>query len=188
MDANVIFSMHDKYRYSGELLNKIEKFADRCNHSAIKFKSEHADNLADLLASDVMICSFSSFIVYHYFMKKPSIHILPVDPKKFFVNMPTIRKNRLNSLWRRNSSNLWMYPFSENGGLVPETGDELIADLHTALENPDYGLDRADEFIARRIHQANGKTSQRIVNDLMEWVGLERCKCYSPGYCERYGL
>ena len=169
--ANVIFSLHDKYRYIPGMLSKIESWSARCNQSFIKYKSEHADNLADLVASDVMICSFSSFIVWHYFTGKPSLHILPFDPKKIFVNMPTIKKKQIRSLWRRNSSNLWMYPFSEHGGVVPQDGDELIRDLNTALENPAYGRENAEQFIRNRIVQADGNTSQRIVTDMKAWAG-----------------
>jgi hypothetical protein len=169
-EANIIFSLHDKHRYNPTLLEKIEKHAARCQRSFIKYKSENADNLADLIASDVMICSFSSFIVFHYFTGKPSIHILPVDRSKPFVNMPTIKRQRIRSLWRRNSSNLWMYPFSENGGVVPESGSALIEDLQTALSDPSYGRKNADRFIQERICLPDGNTCQRIISDLKEWT------------------
>jgi len=170
LDANIIFSLHDKYRYSAAFISKIENYAGRCSHSFIKYKSEHVDNLADLIASDVMICNFSSFIVFHYFTGKPSIHILPVDSSKAFVSMPTIKKKQISSLWRRNNKNLWIYPFSENGGLVPEDGKALIEDLQLALSNPAYGKNNADRFIQDRIHLPNGQTCQRIISDLKDWV------------------
>ncbi len=170
LDANIIFSLHDKYRYSAAFISKIENYAARCSHSFIKYKSEHVDNLADLIASDVMICNFSSFIVFHYFTGKPSIHILPVDSRKAFINMPTIKRKQISSLWRRNNKNLWIYPFSENGGLVPEDGKALIEDLQLALSNPAYGKDNADRFIRDRIHLPNGHTCQRIISELKDWV------------------
>jgi hypothetical protein len=170
MDANLVFSMHDRYRYNPVLINKIEKYASQCNQSFIKYKSEHVDNLADLIASDVMICSFSSFIVFHYFTGKPSIHILPVDDKKAFVSMPAIKKKQITHLWRRNNDNLWMYPFSENGGLVPDNGNTLIQDLQRSLVDPNYGKNNADQFIQNRIHKPDGNTCQRILSDMKTWI------------------
>ena len=172
LDANIIFSLHDRYRYSPELIEKIERHAKQCRNAAIKFKSEHADNLADLVASDVMICSFSSFIIFHYFTGKPSIHILPVDSKKTFISMPTIKRKRLKPLWRLNSDNLWMYPFSDNGGLVPKSRETLINDLNTALLDSSYGKNNADRFIQNRFYGVDGNTCQRIISDLKEWVYL----------------
>ncbi len=170
MDANIIFSLHDKYRYTSEFICKIEKYASRCQNSFIKYKSSHLDNLADLVASDVMICSFSSFITFHYFTGKPSIHILPVNPEKAFVRLPTIKRKRVSTLWRKNNKSLWMYPFSENGGVVPKNGEELIKDLKIALLNTNYGKENADNFIKNRIHLPNGKTCTRIISDLKNWI------------------
>jgi hypothetical protein len=170
MEANLIISMHDRYRYNPVLIEKIEKYANKCSRSFIKYKSEHVDNLADLVASDVMICSFSSFIVFHYFTGKPSIHILPVDEKKAFIRMPAIKNKKVANLWRRNSDNLWMYPFSENGGLVPENGKALVQNLEQALIDQNYGKSNADQFITNRIHMPDGNTCHRMLSDMKAWV------------------
>ena len=170
LDANVIFSLHDRYRYTAALVEKIERHAGRCQNAFIKYKSDHADNLADLIASDVMICSFSSFIIFHYFTGKPSIHILPVDRNKTLINMPTIKKKRIRPLWRLNSDNLWMYPFSDNGGLVPENSNALLNDLKRALSDSSYGRNNAERFISNRFHLADGNTCQRIISDLKDWI------------------
>lgn len=169
-DANLIFSMHDKFRYAPELIERIESCARRYPRSFIKYKNEHADNLADLVVSDVMICNFSSFIVFHYFTGKPSIHIRPVDSRKWFVDLPTMRGGRLSSVLRRNNDRLWIYPFEDNGGSLPRDGAELVADLARSLEDESYCRDRARAFIADKIFQADGTTCERIVADLKRWA------------------
>ncbi|MDH3632697.1 MAG: hypothetical protein OER98_16370 [Gammaproteobacteria bacterium] len=169
-DANIIFSLHDKFRYQPELIEKIEYYASRYPRSFIKYKNEHADNLADLVVSDVMICNFSSFIVFHYFMGKPSIHIKPVDTKKWFVGLPTMRKDSVQSVLRRNNEKLWLYPFEDNGGCLPRNKDELIADLSRSLEDSSYCVDRAQRFIGDKIYQPDGQTCQRIITDVKEWA------------------
>ncbi len=63
-----------------------------------------------------------------------------------------------------------MYPFSENGGVVPKNGEELIKDLKIALLNTNYGKENADNFIKNRVHLPNGKTCTRIISDLKNWI------------------
>ena len=171
-DANLVFSLHDRYRYHPDLLQRIERWAGRYPRSCIKFKSEHADNLADLVISDVMICNFSSFIVFHYFTGKPSIHILPIDRKKRFVWMPTLRKGHVGSVFRFNNDKLWIYPFEDNGGTMPLDADGLVEELALSLADDNRGADRAADFLARRIHQPDGATCARIIADLKQWVDV----------------
>ena len=169
-NANIIFSMHDKFRYHPELIDKVEAYAKRYPYSYIKYKNEHADNLADLVVSDVMICNFSSFIVFHYFMQKPSIHIQPVDMKKRFVGLPTMKGGGLRSIFRRNNDRLWLYPFSDNGGTLPLSKDELIADVSRSLTDSSYCRDHAQDFIADKIYQPDGNTCERIISEIKEWA------------------
>lgn len=168
--ANIIFSLHDKFRYQPELIEKVESCARSYPRSFVKYKNEHADNLADLVVSDVMICNFSSFIVFHYFMGKPSIHIQPVDTGKWFVGLPTMRGGGLRSVFRRNNDKLWLYPFSDNGGSLPLSGDELISDLNRSLEDSDYCNERARAFIADKVFLPDGNTCARIIADIKDWV------------------
>ncbi len=169
-DANIIFSLHDKFRYQPELLARIEACAERYPHSFIKYKNEHADNLADLVVSDLMICNFSSFIVFHYLMDKPSIHIQPVDTSRKFVELPTIRKGRVRSILRRNNENLWIYPFDDNGGCMPLDRQELMADISRSLEDENYCNDRAKRFIADKVYRPDGQTCARIIADIKTWA------------------
>ena len=169
-DANLIFSLHDKFRYQPELIDRIEAYAGRYPHSFIKYKNEHADNLADLVVSDVMICNFSSFIVFHYFMNKPSIHIQPVDMKKWFVDLPTMRHGEVQSVLRRNNDSLWIYPFDDCGGSLPKDQRELISDLDRSLEDSSYRTERARRFIENMIYRPDGDTCARIIRDVKNWA------------------
>lgn len=169
-DANIIFSLHDKFRYDPALIGKIESYAKGYPGSFIKYKNEHADNLADLIVSDVMICNFSSFIVFHYFTGKPSIHIQPIDMKKLFVGLPTLKKGGLRSVFRRNNDKLWIYPFENCGGSLPLNQESLIADLSRSLEDSSYCSENAQRFISDKIYKPDGQTCNRIVSDLKDWV------------------
>lgn len=169
-DANLIFSLHDRFRYQPEMIGKIEHYAKSYPRSFIKYKNEHADNLADLVVSDVMICNFSSFIVFHYFMKKPSIHIQPVDMKKWFVGLPTMKGGGIGSVFRRNNHKLWIYPFDDNGGCLPLNQSELIADLKRSLDDSSYCADKAQRFISEKIYNPDGRTSERIIYDIKNWA------------------
>jgi hypothetical protein len=169
-EANVIFSLHDRYRFAPELIARMESWAARYPRSFIKYKNERADNLADLVTSDVMICNFSSFIFFHYFVNRPSIHIKPVDTSKRFVTLPTIKGGGLRSVFRLNR-NVWLYPFEDNGGCMPSSRDELVADLSRSLEDPGYCAERARKFIADKIFEPDGNTRARIIEDLKHWVG-----------------
>ena len=169
-DANIIFSMHDRFRYQPGLIEKVEHYANLYPRSHIKYKNQHADNLADLVVSDVMICNFSSFIVFHYFMNKPSIHIQPVDTNKMFIGLPTMKGGGVRMIFRRNNHRLWIYPFTDNGGSLPLDGESLVSDLSKSLEDSSYCLDNAKRFIDERIYLPNGKTCERIVSDLKQWV------------------
>jgi hypothetical protein len=170
-EANLIFSLHDRYRYSPELTDKIKSHADSYSRSFIKFKNEHSDNLADLVISDVMICNFSSFIVWHYFMNKPSIHVKPVDTDKLFLSLPTRKHGKLRNMFRINNDRLWLYSFDDNGGVMPADGQELIEDLKQGLSDPSYGSISAMKFISEKIYQPDGNTSKRIISDLKNWLG-----------------
>jgi len=169
-DANIIFSLHDRFRFAPELMQRIESWAERFPRSFIKYKNEHADNLADLVASDVMICNFSSFIFFHYFMNRPSIHIKPVDTNKRFVRLPTMRGGGIGSVFRLNR-NVWLYPFEDNGGCMPLSKQALVTDLSRSLEDPGYCADRARAFIADKIFRPDGGTCARIIEDLKNWAG-----------------
>jgi len=168
-DANIIFSMHDKYRYTPELIGKVENWAKRYPRSFIKYKNEHADNLADLVISDVMICNFSSFIVFHYFMDKPSIHIQPFDTSRKFIGLPTMKGGGIGSVIRRNNHKLWLYPFNDNGGSLPQTQEALIDDVSRSLADDSYCRDQAKRFINEKIYQPDGATCKRIIADIKNW-------------------
>jgi hypothetical protein len=90
--------------------------------------------------------------------------------KKTFISMPAIKKKQITQLWRRNNDNLWMYPFSENGGLVPDNGKTLIQDFQRFLVDPNYGENNADQFIQNRIHRPDVNTCQRILSDVKTWI------------------
>jgi hypothetical protein len=169
-DANIIFSMHDRFRFNDGFVQKIEYYAARYPRSFVKFKNEHADNLADLVVSDVMICNFSSFIVFHYFTGKPSIHIQPVDDSKWFIGLPTLKGGRIRGNLRLNTRRLWLYPFQDNGGLLPLTQQQLADDLSRSLEDPTFGQQQAQQFIADKIHNPDGATCNRIIRDLKDWI------------------
>lgn len=171
-EANIIFSMHDRFRYQPDFVRKIEKYATRYPRTFLKFKNEHADNLADIVVSDVMICNFSSFIVFHYFTGKPSIHIQPVDTSKWLVGLPTIRGGRIRANFRLNSERLWLYPFHENGGLLPLNRQEFASDLSQSLQDPAFGQQQAKTFISEKIYKPDGNTCDRIIRDLKNWITL----------------
>jgi hypothetical protein len=117
-----------------------------------------------------MICNFSSFIVFHYFTGKPSIHIQPVDDSKWFIGLPTLKGGRIRGNFRLNTSRLWLYPFRDNGGLLPLTQQQLADDLSRSLEDPTFGQQQAQQFIADKIQNPDGATCNRIIRDLKDWI------------------
>lgn len=167
-NANIIFSLHDKYRFHENILAQIDYFSGQYENTFVKFKNEHPDNLADLTVSDVMICNFSSFIVFHYFTGKPSIHIQPVDTSKFLLKLPKLKKNKPSFIWRRNSKT-WLYSFKDNGGVMPTSSENLIELLNEALNSPNLGIGQAEKFISSKIEKPDGNSCYRMIQELKEW-------------------
>ncbi len=83
----VLLCMHDRCEYEAAALDRVGQVLRDCPNVVLRHKSEHPDNLADILAADVMISNYSSLLGFFYVTGKPSIHL---DPRNSDGTMPDI--------------------------------------------------------------------------------------------------
>ena len=140
---NLIVRMHDKFRYSNDYLEHLERLIENYDHVMFKFKNQDRDNLLDILVSDVMVSNFSSILNQFYFTEKPSIHIYP----------------GVKHIWK-------LDPERNNGGLLVYSFEELKKAIKMATENPDCCKEKSRAFNKENITNVNGRTCERIEREL----------------------
>lgn len=179
--GRTILRMHDRRRYRGDVIRKVEQLAQRCGETlALKWKDTSPDSLGDLLGSDVCISNYSSILNGYYFTQKPSIHIDPHDASatqqrtyKMFLGRPFARRvQRPDQLWKLDPD--------QHGGLRARSFDELLAHIDTALGAPDCCAERSRSFIERYVRQADGSSCARTASFLRRWLHVPEPAVVAP--------
>lgn len=168
--ANVLLRLHDRHRYEADYLAAVTALADRHPHVELKFKSDSPDSLVDVLASDVMISNYSSFLNAFYYTRRPSIHIDPVTGATGshvtrFWKRGKLRTRKVSDPW-----STWKLGPDDIGGLRVRSFDELLEAVATAVRDPQCCQERTEAFLARHITEEGGETRKGIAEYLLQWV------------------
>ncbi len=159
--ANVLFCLHDRWRYERPYLEALTREAGRFAHVELKFKNERPDNLADLVVADAMMSNLSSFVTCFYYSGRPSIHLCPPPGAR-------VRFSRLTRFGLRarpaESAPEWMNQPEDNGGLTVHDIDGALRAVDRAFTEPDCCRARAAAWLDGHIHGRDGRTSQRMVD------------------------
>ena len=167
-DANVLFCLHDRWRYETAYLAALHREAAGFPHVELKHKNERPDNLADLVVADVMMSNLSSFVTFFYHTGRPSIHLCPPAGKP-------VRFSRLGRFGLRartaEAAPAWMNAPDDNGGLTVFDAAGALAAVDRAFAEPGCCAERSREWLAAHIHAADGKTSDRMVQVIEALAG-----------------
>lgn len=166
-DANIIFCLHERKRYSSAIRRRFEAIAARWPNMELKYKDERPDNLADLLVSDVMVSNYSSFITPFYLLARPAIHIRPVarNQSAFEFSMLTFA-----GLWGRTASpnkEAYMMDLDDTGGPIVENADDAIAAVLNALDHPDECRATTAAWLDRHLYRPEGGAAVRLFNQIV---------------------
>ncbi len=169
-DANVILRLHDSYRFDKEYVRFLEELSEKHPSVMLKFKDKNPDNLADLMASDILITNFSSIANLFYATLRPTIHIYPVksEDEEFYWRQSTVvgvRGKKIDSV-----KYIWKLPPEENGGLLAEDFSMLIEQLEQAFEDPTCCREKSQQFLDKYMLGADGKNCERIWQAIQDQV------------------
>jgi hypothetical protein len=167
---NCLLCLHDKKRYESKYLSRLLSVTRPFDNLQIKFKSEHQDNLADLVAADIMISNLSSFITFFYFSGRPSIHLLPSTDHLDALRYAQYMNGKLSFRKLQTGEPIWMNDPNDNGGLTAHSVAEIKYCLNRAIADPRCCLDRSRRWIKRHVHRPDGQTAHRFYNMLLEFV------------------
>jgi hypothetical protein len=169
--ANLIFRLHDSYRYERQYRLMLEDVAARFDNVVLKFKDEHPDNYLDLQVADVLLTNFSSIANLFYATGRPTVHIYPVQSadEEFLWRRYTIAGLRKERVER--ARYIWKLPPEENGGLLARSFDDVLEMTDRSLEDASCCTDRAREFVDEHMMGADGRACERAWNVLTELVG-----------------
>ena len=155
--ANLLICLHDRHRYPAPLLAQLAAGEPGCE---LRFKSDHPDNLGDLLVADVMISNLSSFLTYFYVLGRPTVHIVP-DPAA-----PIERVAMLFSRFRLRrqvpADTAWMIDPADTGGPCARDALATIAATLAALDNPAPGAAAAKAWLKRHVPMLDECAPARI--------------------------
>ena len=187
--ADIILCLHETHRYDPDLLAGIKAIAREAGNVEIREKKLHPDNLADLVASDVMVSNLSSFITYKYVMGDPTVHLCPTTPGRNSISLAIHRKGRLRSRSLEKNEAVWMTRPGDNGGLTTYDIWQTRMAVRTGLENADCCKKRAADWLERHVYGIDGHTTDRFVEALREFCArpLQRPP-KSPLYTARRSL
>lgn len=157
--ANLLICLHDRHRYPAPLLAELEAVATQPD-CELRFKSDHPDNLSDLLMADVMVSNLSSFLTYFYVLRRPAIHIVP-DPAAR-LDRVTMLFSRFRLQRRVRSDAAWMIDPADTGGPRASDPHAAIAATLAALDDPAPGAAAAGRWLERHIPRLDGRASARI--------------------------
>lgn len=166
--ANLIFRLHDSYRYDRSYVRFIRSLAAASPHVRLRFKDTHPDNLMDLQVADVLLTNYSSIANLFYATRRPTVHIYPVrsDDEAFMWRRLTVLGVMKTKV--KGARFIWKLDPEEHGGLMARSFAETLAALDTALDDPDCCREAADDFLARHMHGADGFAGARVLSSLRE--------------------
>jgi hypothetical protein len=171
LGANVIFRLHDSFRYEKKDLNSLKNISKTHQNVLIKFKDHAPDNILDMQVADVLITNFSSIANLYYGTRRPTIHIYPVaDADQEFMWR---RYTPIGPLKKKIASvkYIWKLPPEENGGFLAHSFPDLLGQIGEALDDPDCCRDKTEAFLKKHMLGADGGNCRRIwevLNDFIE--------------------
>jgi hypothetical protein len=157
--ANVLFCLHDRWRYEPAYLEALGREAARFPEVELKHKDERPDNLADLLVADAWVSNLSSFVTFFYHLGKPSVHLCPRPGAE--VRYSRVTRFGLRAR-RADRETEWMNQPEDNGGLTACDAEEAEARIEQALTEPDCCRVRARDWLARHVARSDGQASRRL--------------------------
>ena len=151
--------------YAPSLVSGLEALVGVASHAELRFKSEHPDNLPDLLVADVMVSNLSSFLAYHYVSGRPAIHIVPRRDKP--VERVAMLLSRFRVRRTVKADEAWMIDPSDTGGVRVSCTEDTLHAVNAALDDPRPGAEAAAAWLARHIPRQDGNAAQRIKDLLL---------------------
>jgi hypothetical protein len=166
--ANLIFRLHDSFRYEKGYVRFIRTLAAASPHVRLRFKDTHPDNIMDLQVADVLLTNYSSIANLFYATRRPTVHLYPVrsDDEAFMWRKFTalgITKTKV-----KDARFVWKLDPEDHGGLMARSFDETLAALDAAIDNPGCCQEAADDFLARHMHGADGRSGARALASLRQ--------------------
>ncbi len=169
--ANLLICMHDRQRYDPNFLTSVAALADAHPFVEIRFKDEHPDNMTDLLVADVMVSNLSSFLAYHYLLRRPSVHILPAPADTIRIERMVMLLSRIRVRGWFRSEAAWMLAPSDTGGVVVIDSEEAAAAVESALDDPSSGVAATGRWLDRHIARIDGRAAARFKAYLEQLCG-----------------
>jgi hypothetical protein len=167
--ANLLVCLHDRKRYDPEFVQAIMRLQAEHAFMEVRFKDEHPDNLSDLLVADVMVSNLSSFLAYYYVLGGPAVHILPVDRATGLIERRIMVFSRFRLRAWKGTRAAWMLDPRDIGGPAAADGDEAIAAVTAALNDPALGAADAASWLERHVVEMDGHTARRFKEQLVQF-------------------
>ena len=164
-NANLLVCLHDRHRYEPSFVSGLEGLVGAASHAELRFKSEHPDNLSDLLVADVMVSNLSSFLAYHYVSGRPAIHIVPRRDKP--VERVAMLLSRFRVRRKVKANEAWMIDPADTGGVRVSCTEDTLHAVNAALDDPRPSAEAAAAWLARHVPRLEENAAQRIKNLLI---------------------
>jgi hypothetical protein len=158
--ANLLVCLHERQRYDIGFITALEGAVAGEPDCEVRFKSDHPDNLSDLLVADVMVGNLSSFLAYFYVLGRPAIHIVPPTAKT--VERVTMLFSRFRITRRLSQDKAWMIDPTDTGGIRVEDAESAARAVSIALEDGHDGGLGATEWLARHVPMLDVDGPQRV--------------------------
>jgi len=168
--ADIILCLHNAHRYTSSFLKGIRDIADKVGGIEIREKDKHPDNLADLIASDVMVSNLSSFITYEYVLGAPTVHICPTTPGKRSIAMAVHRHGHLKARVAHYGESLWMTSPEDNGGITAFDIFQTEEAIMKGLKDPSCCTTSSHDWLTKHVDGIDGHTCERFANALREFA------------------
>jgi hypothetical protein len=169
LNGQVLLCLHYRGFYDPAALERLYTLVRERENIFLRHKDQHPDNLADLLAADLMISNYSSFLGFFYVTGKPAIHL---DPKNADGSMPQVAsymtgKREMHTI---SEQDVWLDSFDHHGGLAVKTPTELVQVISTALADPTCCRERSRQFLEEHVVGLDGNTGRRMVQEILAWL------------------
>ncbi|MBL4684374.1 MAG: CDP-glycerol glycerophosphotransferase family protein [Nannocystaceae bacterium] len=161
LGANTVIRMHDTFRYSDEQRAKLAALSRKHSGVVFKYKDEAPDNFIDLQIADVLVTNFSSIANLFYATRRPTVHVNPALGADSELVWRTRTGGKLVE-HRGTTRELWKMPPQENGGLLANSFDELLAQVEQALTDPKCCESQAQTFLDKHMLGGDGGNCARI--------------------------
>ncbi len=175
--ANLLVCLHDRKRYDPEFVEAVLQLQAEHGFMEVRFKDEHPDNLSDLLVSDVMVSNLSSFLAYYYVLGRPAVHLLPVSPDTGLIERRIMVFSRFRLRAWKGTRAAWMLDPSDIGGPAAANGDEAIAAVTAALDDPAPATAEAAYWLERHVVGMDGNTARRFKDQLVQFCARPLSSC-----------